>query len=44
MGAGIAKVVATRRKPMLDFCGKGNITADVEVIPTQKITRHTSEY
>jgi uncharacterized zinc-type alcohol dehydrogenase-like protein len=27
----------TETQEMLDFCGKHNITADVEVIPVQKI-------
>jgi len=28
---------------MLDFCGKHNITADVEVIPIQKVNEPTKE-
>jgi uncharacterized zinc-type alcohol dehydrogenase-like protein len=34
-GSSIGGVAETQE--MLDFCGKHNITADVEVIPTQKV-------
>jgi uncharacterized zinc-type alcohol dehydrogenase-like protein len=29
---------------MLDFCGQHNITADVEVIPIQKVNEATTDY
>jgi uncharacterized zinc-type alcohol dehydrogenase-like protein len=34
-GSNIGGIAQTQE--MLDFCGKNNITADVEVIPIQKI-------
>ncbi len=37
LAVGREQLVITETQEMLDFCGKHNITADVETIPIQRI-------